>query len=440
MHAHMGAFFKKMIEIIKNNPAKRNAAAYYFQFGVAATVTLFISPLLLGYLGPAGFGAWRLVQRWIEILTFADGRAGQYLKIELARLLGRQAHANELVSVAEIGNIYTVRRVLQLLAILVLASAALAFGQSQLKLNSVGFDYIYFSTTLGFAALLASLATIPEAALTAASASYKSAIIQALGVLLGGIVTTLYVYCQGATFYIGMCLVVSSAATFVAMNSSARSTLRWYSPSYKFWAKLSVSRASKLSQQVSLWFATEKLLLAADILMVGWFLGTKDVADYTFSGYIYQTGISISLLGTSAKIPFLAQALGRDDFERVDEIKKSMRRKVIYISFLIGAVLVLVNRHFVTRWAGEAVYLGLRVDILMAVSLIQLNLIRCECQIQDAHGRFGLKSFVLLASIGLAFAMVWLASLSITLSPSIIILISIVSRVPAHILLAKLAR
>jgi hypothetical protein len=136
----------------------------------------------------------------------------------------------------------------------------------------------------------------------------------------------------------------------------------------------------------------------------------------------------------------LAQALGRDDFERVDEIKKSMRRKVIYISFLIGAVLVLVNRHFVTRWAGEAVYLGLRVDILMAVSLIQLNLIRCECQIQDAHGRFGLKSFVLLASIGLAFAMVWLASLSITLSPSIIILISIVSRVPAHILLAKLAR
>jgi O-antigen/teichoic acid export membrane protein len=435
-----------MIQVDEKKRIRLNSLSYYAQFGLTAVFALVTSPALASYLGSAAFGAWRISQRVVEILAFADGRLGQYLKFSVATNIAEKKDGQQIQNNVRAALAFTTKRILLIVVALALLSAILLISPELLgaEYYSLLGEYYPFLTAFFFAAIVNAFVAIPEAALTAAGKSYVPALSQAGG---AAVLAALIIVCckfDLPVFWLGAAPVAAATVTFMAIHIGARRQLTWY-PSLQGrnlgWDELRIQnkKLSDSSVEVSVWYGVEKLLLASDMLLIGWLLGATQVAAYTFSSYIYQTGISISLLGTSARVPFLVKALKSDNLDAAAKRTVEMRRRVLFVTAFVALVNVLINSQFVDLWVGFSQYMGRDVDVLLGLALIQVGMIRCDCQILDAKGRFLRKSLIVLAMIGFSALSAFAVAFWISATVPLILFSVMCSRIPFQFWIRKTA-
>lgn len=407
---------------------KINSILYYLQFLAVAAVNVICSPLLLASLGDSLFGAWKVINRFLDLATIFDGRPGATLKINLSSAIGKNAAAVELQQI--VGSaIHVVWRALFLLVPMVFA---VAFFSPYLAAGLPNYYYadVRILSFILIAALFFSTAySVYDAILFSEMKSYVSSIVQIFSSVLLGIGLYVATQKESSLLYVGVATLVSAAFAFIACRKFVKNYITWYgiiSPSKELLVKFASSSKSSV-----FWAMIEKIVLSIDIFLIGFYCSAAEVAEYTFSSYIYQLALTIALVGTSAYMPELMRNYSSGSIVSAVNIISIIKKKLFFVSGLFSGVIFFLNDYFVKFWAGTNVEVEGGVSIALALMLLQLSYLRCQGQIMDALNLINEKSIYFLFSIVFSVVLVVFLDLFFAGKNTLYILVCIfIARLP----------
>lgn len=359
--------------------ARKNALAYYVFFAINAIVSFVASPLLLSYLGGHSFGLWKTAQKILDFASVADGRSTQALKWIIAN---HESSSDDSYKRRMVGSALRVW-LFFLPLLLLLTSVLVAYLPDLIKGASVSDGSVLFivGIALGLNIILAPVVGVPDAVLIGVNQGYKSTLSQGLWLALGTIAMVLLAYLG-----YGIAGVAIAFSSFALLNGLsvlwlARKSVPWFGVDTPDRAE--TKSFLNFSGWVLLWMVVERGLLSLELILLGAYLGSEAVTEYTFTSYLVQFGVGISLLTGSAITPGLGRIAGENDRERLVRGIALFRQLALFLVVVFGAGLLLLNKPFVTMWAGADVYMGDYENLLIALLLIQVVQIRSEAQLQD---------------------------------------------------------
>jgi hypothetical protein len=142
--------------------------------------------------------------------------------------------------------------------------------------------------------------------------------------------------------------------------------------------------------------------MSSEIIFLSVLIGTSSVSQYIFTGYISIVGISLAAIVSSAITPGLGRLIGNGELEKSRKIIKQLRELLLATSLFIASGMLLLNKSFVFLWVGEELFLGDVNNILIALLMIQIIVIRNEAFLIDLSLNIKTKVMVGLASVALS--------------------------------------
>lgn len=378
---------------VVDSGTRRNVAAYYLNFIVVAAVGLIVSPLLLGALGPALFGVWKSLQRYLDFATVADGRASQALKW----IVASRTSLSDAEKQRDVGAAITVWFRWLPVAALVAAGVTAAMP---LLIKGIPDDArtVAYTAALILAAntVLAGLLAIPDSVLTGINQGYKSMIIT----------TAVFVVSNGAMVgaaYVGWSLWSLAAIVLIAAILNTTLTLVVARHAVSWWGvakptKPDIRRVFGYSAWTLGGMLVDKMLLASELIVISVMVGAVAVTQYTFTAYVLQFVLSISLVTASGFMPVLGSLLGNSEMNGAAERARSVRHLVIGVTVLGCAAVLAFNGTFVSFWVGAAQYMGNGINMLLVVCALQQAFMRMDGQILDVTLKIAPRVMVGLAS------------------------------------------
>jgi len=373
--------------------AKLNAISNYVNFAVSSLVTIAVSPLLLSYLGPAGFGTWKSLQRLMDFGTVADGRAMQALKWVIAKNARRDCPEQNRQAVGSAILVWLLFLPLTAIA----ATLIVFFAPDLIRDASVSDSRLQFvGALLAFNLFLVPLLGIPDSVLVGVNKGFASMTIQTGTLILANLGMLLVSYLGFGLVGMAAVVLVSTAFNAVVIFFRARALVDWFGIAKP--ARGATSRFFSFSGWVLFWSLISKLLLSTEILLLGALVGASMVADFTFTAYAPQFAIAICFMTGSAAMPGIGSLMAGEMSDSLVKAIDACRSVVLAMATILCCGIVLFNQAFVTLWAGPQRYLGDTSNLLLVVSAFQLILIRNEAQIQDLT--LSIRSKVLLGALG----------------------------------------
>lgn len=369
------------------SPAKKNALASYGNFLALAILGLLANPLLVGYLGPVAFGVWKACQRLLDVATVADGRATQALKWVIAHRASDSDIANKQRAVGAAMLIWLIWLPLLIviqICILLMLPALIA---------DVPADFmptLYWAAGLmAFNVLITGIANIPDSTLVGSNMGYRSMIVTTAVTVLANIVMVLLAWAGFGITWLAATLVLTTLINGLATLCVARRHIAWFG--VKRPERQAVGSMARFSGWVLVWSLATKFLLSSEIILIGTLLGAATVTDYVFTSYVLQFALAICLMTASAMMPGLGKALGENDMARANAVTQETRDLVFAIATAVCCLILIFNGPFVRLWVGNEFFIGPLANIAMALSFLQLAMIRCDAQIQDTGLLIGRK-------------------------------------------------
>jgi O-antigen/teichoic acid export membrane protein len=389
-----------------DSATRRNVVAYYANFLVVAALGVVVNPVLVGALGPAVFGVWKSLQRYLDFATVADGRASQALKW----IVASRTSLSDAEKQRDIGAAITVWFRWLPVAALVTAgvTAAMPFLIKGIPDDARTAAYTA-AVILAANTVLAGLLAIPDSVLTGINQGYKSMIIT----------TVVFVASNGAMIgaaYAGWTLWSLAAIVLLAAILNTALTLAVAKRAVPWWGiakptKPDIRRVFGYSAWTLGGMLVDKMLLASELIVISVMIGAVAVTQYTFTAYVLQFVLSISLVTASGFMPVLGAQLGNSEMGAAAERTRSVRRLVIGVTVLGCAAVLAFNGTFVTLWVGADQYLGNGINMLLVVCALQQAFMRMDGQILDVTLRIAPRVMVGLASSagGIAFGCIGFA-------------------------------
>jgi O-antigen/teichoic acid export membrane protein len=368
--------------LLKSNMLKKiklNALSGYLNFAVTSCLVFFISPLLIKFLGDSIFGIWKSIQKILTFASIADGKSTQALKWVVAN---DESQSNIKVKQQAVGSalriwFYFLPFVILIVIILVYKLPSL-INDLDPSLYSVLYQAGFI---LGANILLNPLLKIPDAILVGTNNGYKSNFIQ----IFGAIVSNLLMLLSSSLGYglIGLSFVVLIVTLFNALFIFwiCKKSISWLGIQKP--TKIQVNEFFQFSFWVFLWSFVMKLILASEILLIGYLISSEMVTNYVFSAYLIQLAVSFGLLTGSAITPSLGNLIGANEMKKSKVIVVALRDFINLIALFFGSIVILINKDFVGLWMGESYYLGHYANLLIVFTMVFLVLARIEGQIQD---------------------------------------------------------
>jgi O-antigen/teichoic acid export membrane protein len=375
---------------------RRNFVAYYVNFVVMAIVGLVVNPLLLGALGPVLFGAWKSLQRFLDFATVADGRASQALKW----IVASRTSLTDAEKQRDIGAAITVWFRWLPVAALVAAgvTAAMPLLIKGIPDDAKSVAYIA-ALILAANTVLAGLLAIPDSVLTGVNQGYRSMIVTTIVFVVsnGAIVGVAY---AGWTLWSLAAIVLSAAIVNTALTLIiAKRAVPWWGVARP--TKPDIRRVFGYSAWTLGGMLVDKLLLASELIVISVMIGVVAVTQYTFTAYVLQFVLSISLVTASGFMPMLGSQLGNSEMAAAAERARSVRHLVIGVTVLGCAAVLTLNGAFVGLWVGSEQYLGNVINMLLVVCALQQAFIRMDGQVLDVTMQIAPRVVVgLLSSAG----------------------------------------
>lgn len=384
---------------------KLNALAGYLNFAITSLLVFFLSPYLIRLLGAYSFGVWKSIQKILTFATVADGKATQALKWVIANDEGNNDFTIKQQAIGSSLKVwgYFFPLMLLIIGLLVWNLPSLINDLDKSMYNSI---YVV-GLILGVNMLINPLFAIPDAILIGTNNGYKSFGVQIIGALISNFLMILVAYLgygiKGLAFVVLLVTMLNAIFVFFI----CRRSIPW----------LGVQKPSKdqvkdffgFSFWVFIWAFVQKLILSTEILLIGFLINPETVSNFVFTTYIVQLAISISLITGSSITPSLGKVIGTKEFDKAREITRTLREIIMFVAAFFGAIILFLNKDFVTLWMGEKYFIGEYSNLLIVLSMVHLVILRLESQIQDLSlkikskviygGVFAILSF-LLAVIG----------------------------------------
>ena len=412
--------------------ARRHAVALHTNFLVLALLGLVVNPIVLGAVGSVAFGIWKTAQQALTFVTLADGRSTQALKWVVASR-DAEEHGDELRR--DVGATLVV----WLLWLPVsLATAVLLVGLALPRLVDGADPSLTFGVgaVLAVGAVVGGVLGVPDAVLRGSNLVHLSAYAStavAVGVAVASVVA---VSLSGG--------IVALAVTSVAGSAVLAATTWWIVGRRVAWWGVArphageIGRLSRFSGWLLAWATVDRVLLSAELLLLGAVLGPALAASFAITSYATIFAVGAGMLTTGAMMPSLGGMLARSDGEaaRLVSLAKSLNAAIIVVA---GGAIVLFNEAFVTAWVGAEHYLGDPVNALMVVAMAQVMLLRTDAQVLDVSLQVARMVMWVGSSLVVSVVIAWLV-LRETESAIAMYVALIVARLPASLLAPRLAR
>ncbi|MDA4107353.1 hypothetical protein MHOL44478_08775 [Mycobacterium holsaticum DSM 44478] len=364
--------------------------------------------MLLGALGATNFGAWKAIQRLLDVGSAANGGAMQSLKWVVAH---RSKSAHDADKRRDIGAALVVLLCWSPVLIAVLVAIVVLLPAVVKGVPPNDMRMIYFAgAILGLNVILVTLAAVPDAVLVGTNQGFRSMnvttavfIVTNAGMVCAAV---LGLGLQGVAAAIAVGTSINGVLTFIVL----RKRVPWWGLATP--SRYDIGRLSKFSGWVLGWTFVIRLSLATELIVLSAFAGVTFVANYTFTSYVVVFALSVCQLTTSSLMPKLGSAIGNGEWQDARTIAREARELTLALATGIGCLVILFNEAFVDVWVGSGQYMGRGVNVLMTLAFVQFAIIRTDAQIQDTGLEIGKKVILgalmtlgAIAGAGVAFAL-----------------------------------
>lgn len=360
--------------------ASLTAVASLLDYVVKAAVQLLVTPVLVHGLGRTLYGVWEMLSRLTGYMSATDGRPTEALRLLVARHQG----AAELATRRRFVGAALVVWVLMLPLVLA-AGAALVFLAVPLlvKVPAAQLAEAQRTAALLIGAFVAtSLGGVPESVLRGMNLGYKRMGVQAALNVLGGALAAAAVWQGLGLAGVGGSQLVRVILTGAVFYAIARRHVAGFGAARP--AAQDVRTVFGMSVWLSAGDVIAKLLLASDVLVLGFIAGPAVVASYALTSYAARTAVGVHVFTAGAAIPGIGGLLGSGQRARA----ASARRELLLLTWLFatvaGTVILLWNRPFLALWVGENLYAGTLVNLLVVLTAAQTAFIRTDAYVLDA--------------------------------------------------------
>lgn len=385
--------------------ASLNAIAGLLDYAAKAIVVVAITPVLVSGLGRTLYGVWEMLFRLGGSMNAVDGRPTDALRLVVAQ---HQTSDDDTAKRRFVGAALLVYAVLlPVLAIvggIVAWTVAPALTKAPPELTGV----VRVATALVLAAfLVVGLASVPEAVLRGMNLGYRRMGVQAALNALNGVLAAGAVWLGFGLAGVAMAQLVFAVASGLCFWWLTRRFVAWLGVARP--RREDVRMLFGLGAWLTVGEAIAKVLFAMDVLILGAVVAPALVTTYVLTGYAARMAQGMHIFAAGAAIPGLGGLLGRGEQARAQAARRDLLLLTWLFATVSGAVMLCLNRTFVTLWVGEANYAGLVVDVLLVLLTVQTVYIRVDAYIIDAalapRLRVLISGAAVVASLGLA---IWL--------------------------------
>lgn len=381
--------------------ATLNGFASGLDYGARALVELLVSPLVVGGLGAAAYGAWRVLWQWSSYVWGASGRSAQALQFAIAN---KQWTADDPEKRQLVGAAVMV----WLLFLPLMLVAGLAGVWLAPVLLDVPADQVtplrVAAAILAVDAMAMTLVTLPRSTLVGENLGYTRMGVSAALVAAGGGLLALSVQLELGLPGLAAATLLTTLLTGVVFALITRRRLTWFG-----FARPTRALA-RWFLGLSMWFLGWKLVLelmiASDVLVLAAFAPLTAVAAFALSKWVADSMAQVLSILVQATIPGIGAYLGSGSLDVAARLRGEVMSLVWVVGTGIGTTVLVWNGTFVGLWVGEHLYAGRLTTLLVVVLAFQLALIRTDTFVIDVALRPRVKvlagGIAAVLSIGLA--------------------------------------
>jgi len=271
---------------------------------------------------------------------------------------------------------------------------------------------------LVFNLMLLGITSLPTSVLRGMNLEYKCMGVVAGMNVLDGLLVAGALYLDWGLIGVAGAHLIQNLLTGLLFWYLVKTSLPWFGV-----AKTSRQEARNFLS-LSIWYAgwnlVHNLLLFSDVMLLGLILSATAVTQYTLTGYVAQVLIEVTTMIIGAAAPGLGGLIGQRQYERVVALRKEMLWISSFVAGVLGSMILLWNKSFITLWVGEEHYTGPVINLLLVLMAIQLLFLRNESYLidltLDLRRKVILGIMSVLLSIGLAAVLThWMGILGLCL-------------------------
>jgi O-antigen/teichoic acid export membrane protein len=383
--------------------ASLTAVASLLDYTVKAAVQLVITPILVGGLGRSLYGIWEMLNRLIGYMAATDGRPTEALRL----LIAQQQSADDDTRRRSVGAAVVVWVIM--LPFVALIGGILAWFAPAIT-HAPAADQTAVRLACGllvFSFMLTGLAAIPESVLRGMNLGYKRMGLQAALSIVVGILMATAVKEGWGLPGMGGSQLARAVITGLVFWLLVRKYVPWFQISKP--ARAAVKSLFSMSVWLSLGDLLAKLMLASDVIILGWIISPAAVTTYVLTGYAAKTGLGVFVFMAGAAMPGLGGVLGEKKFARACQIRHELRMLTWLFTTVVGATILVWNHSFLHLWVGTRNYAGPWVDLLIVCIVLQTAFIRTDSYIIDAalrpRGRVVISAITVVATLALGIVL-----------------------------------
>lgn len=385
--------------------ASLNAFAALVDYAARIIIQFVLAPLMLRFLGDAGYGAWQVLQKLIGHATPAGGRPGEALKWVVAQ---SQTSDDEKRKRQQVGTAILVW------ALFLPATAVLGCVLAWVSPALVGASPDQVWIVRGAAALLVvnlmvlGLAVVPQSVLQGENLGYRRLGLSTVILFVGAFLTALALWAGWGLMGVALATIAATVLSGVTYLQIVRTQVPWWGVSRP--PRGSVKGFVGLSWWFLLWNLVMQAIKGSDVIVLGAVGGAAVVTMYTLTSYVPQAVSDVVFTVISATMPGLAGLVGAGEVTRAARIRGETMVVCWLVAIGSAATVIVWLPAFLAHWVGERYDAGTTATVLICVMVVQLALIRVDSNVIDLTLRIrgkvllGLLSAGLSAGLGLVLA------------------------------------
>src|SRR6266702_1877864 len=340
--------------------ASLNAVQSLLDYGAKLGVGLVVTPIVVAGLGRSLFGVWEMLNRLATYMSAADGRPTEALRLVVS---SRQAVEDDALQRRAVG-------------------AALLIWVLFLPLiAAAGAILIWIAPTITQVAP-ALVAGVPESVLRGMNLGYRRMGLQASLNVLAGLLTVVAVRAGLGLAGLGGAQVGVAMVTGLLFWLLARRYVHWFGVARP--RRADVMPLLSMSAWLTVGEAVAKLLLACDVIILGWVVSPAMVTTYVLTGYAARTAIGIHVFAAGAAMPGLGGLIGRGERDRARAVRRELLTLTWLFATTVGVTVLCWNRSFLGLWVGLEHDGGPWLDLLIILTAVQTVFIRTDAYVIDA--------------------------------------------------------
>jgi O-antigen/teichoic acid export membrane protein len=358
--------------------ASLNALTSGLDYAVRLVVGFAVTPLLVMGLGDFYYGAWQVLKSLVGYLSPATGRPTQALKMTLAN---KQGKASDEEKRAYVGS------ALAVLGLFLPLTAILGGVMTWYFPYWLGAPVETHGPLRAATALMAAnlfiyaIGNIPQSVLEGENLGYKRmGLSAAMGLALGGFIW-LAIHFKLGIAGVSAAYLANTLLTALLFLQVARNFTPWFGA-----CKPSIAAVRQflgLSWWFLAWSVIGNLIMASDVVVLGFLDSAESVTKYSVTKYAPETLISFVAVVVFGIIPGLGGIIGSGDKEKAKKVRNEIMTLTWLIVTVLGASILLWNRTFVQLWIGTKEYAGDLTTLLMVITVTQFVLIRNDANVID---------------------------------------------------------